>query len=310
MLEKGGRKMVFTSESVTEGHPDKICDQIADRILDAHLAQDPQARVACEVLIGKGMVVVTGEVTSKATVPIEEIVHQTIREIGYPDTFQVVINVSEQSPDIAKGVDESLESQLGNAKKGEGAGDQGMMFGYACDETEAYLPMPIYYAHQLTKRLAEARKKGDILGLQPDGKAQVTIEYEEVQDLTVAAKKRWVPKCVKAIVISAQHIADKDITQLRKEIQEKVIQAVIPKEQWDKDIQIYINPTGRFVVGGPEGDSGLTGRKIMVDTYGGMARHGGGSFSGKDPTKVDRTAAYMARLAAKSIVASRICSPV
>ena len=296
-------KKLFTSESVTEGHPDKLCDYISDSILDAYLAKDKNARVGCETVAGKGEIYVTGEISSIAEdINIEEIVRDTIREIGYDDdtldidyrTCKVNVNISNQSPDIALGVDKSLEEKEGEDVVSEGAGDQGLMFGYACDETDSYMPMPIYLAHKLAKRLSDVRKEEIINYLRPDGKVQVTIEYDDLK-----------PVRVDTIVISAQHDANIDLDTLKRDIKEKVVNAVVPKELLDEHTKYYINPTGRFVIGGPLGDSGLTGRKIIVDTYGGYSRHGGGAFSGKDPTKVDRAASYMARFLAKNIVANR-----
>lgn len=293
------KKWYFTSESVTEGHPDKVCDLIADSILDAMIEQDPDSRVACEVCANNNFVLVMGEVTTKAKVDIEKIVRDTIKSIGYTkeeygfnaDTCEIKVTLKQQSPDIALGVDKSQEEKSGE-NMGEGAGDQGIIFGYACNETEEYMPFPIYYAHKLAKKLACVRKEGIMSYLRPDGKTQVTVEYDE------SGK----PKRIDAIVISAQH--DENVTQeiLRKDVIEKVIKTTIPEEFLDEDTRYLINPTGRFVIGGPAGDSGLTGRKIIVDTYGGYAPHGGGSFSGKDPTKVDRSATYMARKIAKDIV--------
>lgn len=293
------KKFYFTSESVTEGHPDKVCDLIADSILDAMIEQDPDSRVACEVCANNNFVLVMGEVTTKAKVDIEKIVRDTIKSIGYTkeeygfnaDTCEIKVTLKQQSPDIALGVDKSQEEKSGE-NMGEGAGDQGIIFGYACNETEEYMPFPIYYAHKLAKKLACVRKEGIMSYLRPDGKTQVTVEYDE------SGK----PKRIDAIVISAQH--DENVTQeiLRKDVIEKVIKTTIPEEFLDEDTRYLINPTGRFVIGGPAGDSGLTGRKIIVDTYGGYAPHGGGSFSGKDPTKVDRSATYMARKIAKDIV--------
>ena len=294
-------KRLFTSESVTEGHPDKLCDTISDKILDAYLEKDNFARVACETVAGKGQILVTGEITSKANIDIEKIIRDTIKEVGYDNaekdidyrTCKILINISKQSPDIAMGVDESLENKKEKNMISEGAGDQGMMFGYATDETEEFMPMPIYLSHKLAKRLTFVRKQNIIQGLRPDGKVQVTVEYENN-----------VPKRIDTIVLSAQHEEYKNIDELKKELIEKVINNVIPHELMDENIKLFINSTGRFVIGGPLGDSGLTGRKIIVDTYGGMARHGGGAFSGKDPTKVDRTGAYIARFLAKNIVAN------
>ena len=284
-------KRLFTSESVTEGHPDKICDQISDAILDAILAQDKNARVACETTANTGMIYVMGEITTTCYVDIENIVRDTVREIGYTrakygfdaDLCAVLTSLKGQSPDIAMGVDN------------EGAGDQGMMFGFACNETEEYMPMPISLAHKLTRRLAEVRKNGTLEYLRPDGKSQVTVEYIDDK-----------PVRVDTVVISTQHAPDVDQESIRHDIINEVIKAVIPSELLDENTKYFINPTGRFVIGGPQGDSGLTGRKIIVDTYGGYASHGGGAFSGKDPTKVDRSACYAARHVAKNIVASGI----
>jgi S-adenosylmethionine synthetase len=294
-------KRLFTSESVTEGHPDKLCDYISDSILDSYLAKDKNARVACETVAGKGEIFITGEITSTANVDIEQVVRDTIKEVGYADseydidyrTCKIYINLSKQSPDIALGVDKSLEDKEGKDVESEGAGDQGLMFGYACDETEELMPLPISLAHKLSKRLTEVRREKIIDYLRPDGKTQVTVEYD--------GKK---PVRVDAIVISAQHLPDVDIKVLKKDIIEKVIKPIVPANLLDENTKYFINPTGRFVIGGPLGDSGLTGRKIIVDTYGGAARHGGGAFSGKDPTKVDRSASYMARHIAKNIVAN------
>lgn len=296
-------KRLFTSESVTEGHPDKICDQISDAILDEILLKDPLARVACETTATTGLIFVMGEITTNCYVDIEKIVRDTVREIGYDrakygfdcDSCAVITSLKGQSPDIALGVDNSLEVKEGSLTDGmnTGAGDQGMMFGYACDETDAFLPMPIYLAHRLTKRLSEARKSSVLPYLRPDGKAQVTIEYDGDR-----------PVRVDTVVLSTQHSPEVAQEQIAKDMQEWVIQRVIPSELLDANTKYYINPTGRFVIGGPQGDSGLTGRKIIVDTYGGYASHGGGAFSGKDPTKVDRSASYAARYIAKNIVAS------
>ena len=294
-------KRLFTSESVTEGHPDKVCDLIADSILDAMIEQDPNSRVACEVCANNNFVLVMGEVTTNAKVDIEKIVRETIKEIGYTkeeygfnyETCEIKIMLKKQSSDIAMGVNKSKEEKEGE-NLGEGAGDQGIIFGYACDETENYMPFPIYYAHKLAKKLAEVRKNGEIKYLRPDGKTQVTVEYGEDGKV----------KRVDAIVISAQHDPDVEQERLKNDIIEKVIKTTIPAEFLDDQTRYFINPTGRFVIGGPAGDSGLTGRKIIVDTYGGYAPHGGGAFSGKDPTKVDRSAAYMARKIAKDIVKS------
>ena len=294
-------KRLFTSESVTEGHPDKLCDYISDSILDSYLAKDKNARVACETVAGKGEIYITGEITSTANVDIEQVVRDTIKEVGYADseydidyrTCKIYINLSKQSPDIALGVDKSLEDKEGKDVESEGAGDQGLMFGYACDETEELMPLPISLAHKLSKRLTEVRKEKIIDYLRPDGKTQVTVEYDGDK-----------PVRVDTIVISAQHLPDVDMNVLKKDIIEKVIKPIVPANLLDENTKYFINPTGRFVIGGPLGDSGLTGRKIIVDTYGGAARHGGGAFSGKDPTKVDRSASYMARHIAKNIVAN------
>ena len=294
-------KKLFTSESVTEGHPDKLCDYISDSVLDAYFEKDPYSRVACETVAGKGQVVVTGEITSKADVDIEKVVRNAIKEIGYDNsetdidyrTCKVLLNISKQSSDIALGVDKSYEDKEGEDVNSEGAGDQGIMFGFACNETEELMPLPISLAHKLSKRLTEVRKNGEIDYLRPDGKTQVTIEYEDGK-----------PVRVDAIVISTQHLESANLEQLKKDVKEKVINKVVSKELLDENTKYYINPTGRFVIGGPLGDSGLTGRKIIVDTYGGYSRHGGGAFSGKDPSKVDRSAAYMARFVAKNIVAN------
>ena len=303
-------KHYFTSESVTEGHPDKLCDYISDSILDECLKQDKNSRVAAETVAGKGEIYVTGEITTAADIDIESIVRNAIKEIGYDNsktdidyrTCKITINMSKQSPDIALGVDKSYEAKMSEDKnnkedsdaiKSEGAGDQGLMFGFACDETENYMPLPIYLAHALSKKLTSVRKNNEIRGLRPDGKVQVTVEYEENT-----------PIRIDAIVVSTQQEADKDIETLRKEIKEKVIMPTIPETLLDSKTKYYINPTGRFVIGGPLGDSGLTGRKIIVDTYGGYSRHGGGAFSGKDPTKVDRSASYMARFLSKNVVAN------
>ena len=295
---------LFTSESVTEGHPDKICDQISDAILDELMRQDPQSRVACETAITTGLVLVMGEVTTNGYVDIQKVVRDTIRDIGYTrakfgfdaDTCGVVVALDEQSSDIAMGVDKALEAREGDEAEDmeTGAGDQGMMFGYATNETEEYMPYPISLAHKLTKKLAEVRKDGTLSYLRPDGKAQVTVEYDENDK----------PVRVNTIVLSTQHDPDVEQDQIHKDIKQYVIDAVVDADMIDDDTKLFINPTGRFVIGGPNGDSGLTGRKIIVDTYGGYARHGGGAFSGKDCTKVDRSAAYAARFVAKNIVAA------
>lgn len=294
-------KRLFTSESVTEGHPDKLCDYISDSILDSYLAKDKNARVACETVAGKGEIFITGEITSTANVDIEQVVRDTIKEVGYADseydidyrTCKIYINLSKQSPDVALGVDKSLEDKEGKDVESEGAGDQGLMFGYACDETEELMPLPISLAHKLSKRLTEVRREKIIDYLRPDGKTQVTVEYDGDK-----------PVRIDTIVVSTQHLPDVDMNVLKKDIIEKVIKPIVPANLLDENTKYFINPTGRFVIGGPLGDSGLTGRKIIVDTYGGAARHGGGAFSGKDPTKVDRSASYMARHIAKNIVAN------
>lgn len=297
-------KLLFTSESVTEGHPDKICDQISDAILDALMAQDPMSRVACETAITTGLVLVMGEITTKAYVDIQKIVRDTIREIGYDksekgfdaNTCGVIVALDEQSSDIAMGVNKSLEAKALTDQEIEsiGAGDQGMMFGYATNETPELMPYPIALAHKLTRKLTEVRKNGTLPYLRPDGKSQVTVEYDE----------NGKPKYVDAVVISSQHAEDVSQEQIHEDIKKYVIDAVIPAEMMSENTKVFINPTGRFVIGGPNGDSGLTGRKIIVDTYGGYARHGGGAFSGKDCTKVDRSAAYASRYVAKNIVAA------
>lgn len=296
------KKVLFTSESVTEGHPDKIADQISDAILDDILSKDPNGRVACETIVTTGQVHIFGEISTTARVDIPKIVRQTIKEIGYTnarfgldyETCGILVSLDEQSPDIALGVNRSLESREKNdADYDIGAGDQGMMFGYACNETPEYLPLPIALAHRLSRRLAEVRKTGELPYIRPDGKTQVTVEYDNGK-----------PVRVDTIVISTQHNPEVDQETIHQDMINHVIKAVIPEEFIDNDTKYLINPTGRFVIGGPQGDAGLTGRKIIVDTYGGMARHGGGAFSGKDPTKVDRSAAYAARYVAKNIVAA------
>ena len=293
-------KQFFTSESVTEGHPDKICDQISDAVLDAILAQDPDARVACETCCTTGMVMIMGEISTSCYVDIPSIARNVVLEIGYDrakygfdgTTCSVLTSIDEQSKDIALGVDHSLETKEGG-EENNGAGDQGMMFGYACDETPEYMPMPISLAHRLARRLTEVRKDGTLDYLRPDGKTQVTVEYENDH-----------PKRVDTIVISTQHSDTVSLDTIREDLKKHVIDVIVDADMMDAETKVYINPTGRFVIGGPQGDSGLTGRKIIVDTYGGMARHGGGAFSGKDPTKVDRSAAYAARYVAKNIVAA------
>lgn len=294
------RKYLFTSESVTEGHPDKVCDQIADTVLDECLKVDPYSRVACEVIATTGLVHVAGEITTKARLDFQEIVRNVIKDIGYDkegygfnyESVGVIVSVKEQSPDIALGVNKALESKEGEMEETLGAGDQGIMFGYATNETPEFMPMPIMLSHKLCKRLAEVRKNGILLYLRPDGKSQVTVEYNERK-----------PKRVTKIVLSAQHDPEISLDKLREDLIENVIKYVIPNDML-KDTEYFINPTGRFVIGGPKGDTGLTGRKTIVDTYGGMAKNGGGCFSGKDPTKVDRSASYMARYVAKNIVAA------
>ena len=297
-------KFLFTSESVTEGHPDKICDKISDSILDAMLAQDPMSRVACETTVTTGQVLVMGEITSTAQVNIPEIVRNTILEIGYDDsakgfdgnTCAVLVALDKQSSDIALGVDNSMEIKEGNDDfyNLNGAGDQGMMFGFACDETPELMPMPISMANKLAVQLTKVRKDGTLPYLRADGKTQVTVEYDDDRN----------PVRIDAIVVSSQHSADVELSQIREDVKKHVIEPIVPANLIDENTKIFVNPTGRFVIGGPMGDSGLTGRKIIVDTYGGYSRHGGGAFSGKDPTKVDRSAAYAARYVAKNVVAA------
>ncbi len=298
------KKVFFTSESVTEGHPDKICDQISDAVLDAMLEQDENSRVACETVVTTGMIMCMGEITTKAKVDIPKIAREVVKEIGYDrakygfdcHTCSVLTTIDEQSPDIAMGVNEAYEYREENGENdglSNGAGDQGIMFGYACNETPEFMPLPISLAHKLSLKLTEVRKDGTLRYLRPDGKSQVTIEYHDDKAVRVDA-----------VVVSSQHSADISLDQLRRDIEEYVIRTVIPAELMDENTKIFINPTGRFVVGGPQGDSGLTGRKIIVDTYGGYSRHGGGAFSGKDPSKVDRSAAYAARYIAKNVVAA------
>lgn len=297
-----GSRRLFTSESVTEGHPDKMCDQISDAVLDEILSHDPNARVACETSVTTGLVLVSGEITTSCYVDIPKIVRRTIKEIGYTrakygfdsDTCAVITSIDEQSPDIAMGVDKALESRSqADADLEIGAGDQGLMFGFACDETPELMPLPISLAHKLAQRLSEVRKDGTLEYLRPDGKTQVTVEYEDGK-----------PIRVDTIVVSTQHDEAVDLETISRDVKKHVIAAVVPAELLDDDTKYFINPTGRFVIGGPQGDAGLTGRKIIVDTYGGYARHGGGAFSGKDPTKVDRSAAYAARYVAKNVVAA------
>ncbi len=302
-------KILFTSESVTEGHPDKICDQISDSILDALLEQDPMSRVACETAITTGLVLVMGEITTSAKVDFQTIIRDTIKEIGYDDsakgfdcsTCGVMVAIDKQSADIALGVDKALEAKLTDTEiEAIGAGDQGLMFGYATNETSDFMPYPIYLAHRLTRQLTKVRKDGTLPYLRPDGKSQVTVEYDNEGN----------PVRLDAVVVSSQHSEDVSWEQIKEDIQKYVIDPILPADLLDDETNIYINPTGRFVIGGPVGDSGLTGRKIIVDTYGGWARHGGGAFSGKDPTKVDRSASYAARYVAKNLVAAGICDKV
>ena len=298
-------KLLFTSESVTEGHPDKICDQVSDAVLDACLAQDKYSRVACETAVKTGYVMVLGEITTKAVVNFDQLIRSVINDIGYTNSEYgfdgsscgVLVALSQQSGDIALGVDKAAEAKAGEMTDKEieavGAGDQGMMFGYACNETSTLMPMPIYLAHKLTRSLAENRRNGKLKWLRPDGKSQVTVEYSHGK-----------PKRVHTVLVSTQHAPDISHSDIVEGLMEEVITPTLPKELVDKDLKVYVNPTGRFVIGGPMGDAGVTGRKIIVDSYGGMGRHGGGAFSGKDPTKVDRSAAYAARWAAKNIVAA------
>ncbi len=294
-------RRLFTSESVTEGHPDKICDLISDAILDDIISKDKNARVACEVTVTTGLVMVVGEISTTADFDVQEIVRSTVKEVGYDrakfgfdcDTCAVITALDKQSPDIALGVDNALEVKDGELAEANGAGDQGMMFGYACNETEQYMPMPIYLAHKMARRLTQIRKDGVLSYLRPDGKTQVTVEYDGDK-----------PVRIDTVVVSSQHDAEVSLDTIRRDIIEHVIKPTLPAELVDENTKYYINPTGRFVVGGPQGDSGHTGRKIIVDTYGGYSRHGGGAFSGKDPTKVDRSAAYAARYVAKNIVAA------
>jgi S-adenosylmethionine synthetase len=303
--------LMFTSESVTEGHPDKICDQVSDAVLDACLAQDPTSRVACETATKTGYVMLLGEITTRAQINFDDLVRQTILDIGYDasdkgldgKTCGVLVAIAKQSGDIAMGVDKALEAKTGEMTEAEveaiGAGDQGMMFGFACDETPQLMPMPIYLAHKLSRRLAELRRDGTLPWLRPDGKSQVTVEYSQGK-----------PRRIDTVLVSTQHSPDMAQADIREQIVEHVIMPVMPQGMAGQDLKIFVNPTGRFVIGGPQGDAGLTGRKIIVDTYGGMGRHGGGAFSGKDPTKVDRSAAYAARYAAKNVVAAGLAARV
>jgi len=302
-------KLMFTSESVTEGHPDKICDQISDAVLDACFEQDPMSRVACETATKTGVVILLGEITTHAYVNFDELVRRVVKEIGYDssekgfdgNTCAVLSAIASQSPDIDMGVSKSLEAKGGDDVDIDkiGAGDQGMMFGFACNETPTLMPMPIYLAHKLTRRLAEMRKNGTMPWLRPDGKSQVTVQYAQGK-----------PKRIDTVLISTQHAPDVSHAEITEQVIENVIHPSMPKDMVDKDLKIFVNPTGRFVIGGPMGDAGLTGRKIIVDSYGGMGRHGGGAFSGKDPTKVDRSAAYAARYAAKNVVAAGLADRI
>ncbi len=304
-------KLMFTSESVTEGHPDKICDQISDAVLDACLEQDPTSRVACETATKTGYIMLLGEITTRAHINFDELVRKTILEIGYDDSSKgldgnscgVLVAIAKQSGDIAMGVDKALEAKTGEMSEAEieaiGAGDQGMMFGFACNETPQLMPMPIYLAHKLSRRLSELRKDGTLPWLRPDGKSQVTVEYSQGK-----------PKRIDTVLVSTQHAPEMSQADIREHIIEHVIMPSMPDGMVDQQLKVFVNPTGRFVIGGPQGDAGLTGRKIIVDTYGGMGRHGGGAFSGKDPTKVDRSAAYAARYAAKNVVAAGLADRV